>query len=90
MITDSEAPPPTAEQAQETEAAASTASIQECLDRARMAIDEADQINAIGDFVDPASTLAKIIEAKRALSNAETLVLLRPRPAERTYEAIEQ
>ena len=90
MITDSEAPPPTEAEKIEADAVAVTETVQANLDRARAAIDEAEKINALGIFVDRASTLAKIGDARRALNDAFYLLTVARWPEQRTYEATEQ
>lgn len=86
MITDSEA----IDAGNDNDSAAATAKVQEILDRARAAIDEAQQINALGEFVDHASTLAQVITARKAINDAYFLLSTMKRPPQRTYEAIEQ
>jgi len=90
MITDSEAKELTPAQVAEIAAASATGIVQEMLDRARTAIDEAQAINALGAFVDRASTLAQIGAARKALNDAFYILSTTRWPEQRTYEAVEQ
>ncbi len=90
MITDSEAPPPSEAEKLDGQAAEATAQVNEMLDRVISLATEAKHVNALGDHADQASTLRNILEAKKELSNAHTLILMRRQPPERTYEKVPQ